>query len=140
MLVQFHVEGIPAPGGSKNAFPFRRADGRIGVRMVDAGKGNAEWKRIVGWKAKAYMVHNLYPLLAGPLALSLEFVMPRPKSAKRQHHIIRPDLTKIIRAVEDGLTGIVWIDDAQIVSQACIKRYAADGEACGVKVICSTLE
>ena len=36
---------------------------------------------------------------------------------------MRPDATKLVRAVEDALTGLVWRDDAQVVIQTVRKRY-----------------
>ena len=32
-------------------------------------------------------------------------------------------MTKLVRAVEDALTGLVWRDDAQVVVQTVRKRY-----------------
>jgi Holliday junction resolvase RusA-like endonuclease len=42
----------------------------------------------------------------------------------------------MIRAVEDGLTGVVWFDDSQVVSQQCVKRY---GDAEGVRIVAISL-
>lgn len=42
---------------------------------------------------------------------------------------VKPDATKLVRAVEDALTGICWRDDAQIVNQDVRKRYADTGSA-----------
>jgi len=36
---------------------------------------------------------------------------------------VKPDTTKFVRAVEDALTGIVWVDDAIIVQQSARKEY-----------------
>jgi Holliday junction resolvase RusA-like endonuclease len=76
--------------------------------------------------------------------MSLIFDMPRPKchyrTGKRSaelkdnapaYHAGRPDATKLTRAVEDALTGIVWRDDSQVAEQHVIKRY---GEHPGVTV------
>jgi len=75
-------------------------------------------------------------LLEGPLELKLTFYQPRRashfgsgrNSAKLKpsapiYPDKRPDLTKLIRAVEDALTGIVWRDDAQVVMQRAAKLY-----------------
>jgi Holliday junction resolvase RusA-like endonuclease len=35
----------------------------------------------------------------------------------------RPDATKLLRAVEDALTGVVWRDDGQVVVQTARKVY-----------------
>ena len=47
MTVSFLVPGIPQPGGSKRAFAFRRANGKLGVRVTDDAKGNKPWRAVV---------------------------------------------------------------------------------------------
>jgi crossover junction endodeoxyribonuclease RusA len=41
----------------------------------------------------------------------------------------KPDCTKLLRALEDALTGILWIDDSQVVRQVVGKSYADTGDA-----------
>ncbi len=36
---------------------------------------------------------------------------------------MKPDATKLVRALEDALTRIVWKDDAQVVTQVVHKRF-----------------
>lgn len=43
------------------------------------------------------------------------FAKPESVSKKRTQHVVRPDLSKLIRATEDALTGIIYTDDSQIV-------------------------
>ena len=71
------------------------------------------------------------PPLAGPLT-ELLFHRPPPARAcgKRglrpsapPYPATRPDVTKLLRAVEDAATGLLWADDAQIVTQSAAKRY-----------------
>jgi hypothetical protein len=42
-------------------------------------------------------------------------------------HVVKPDLDKLVRAVGDALTGILYRDDAQIVSLNASKRFAGLG-------------
>jgi Holliday junction resolvase RusA-like endonuclease len=128
------VYGQPAPAGSKTA--GRTADGRVFLR--DASKGAAAWKRAVAQVAGEHM-HGR-ELLEGPLNLCADFFLPRPKGhiGKRGvrpsapfHHLVKPDTTKLLRAVEDALTGIVYRDDSQIVRQAITKGY---GEPARVEI------
>jgi Holliday junction resolvase RusA-like endonuclease len=58
---------------------------------------------------------------------------PRPKShiGVRELRLsapawpaVRPDCTKLLRALEDACTAIVWRDDSQIVEQIMTKCYA----------------
>jgi len=81
-------------------------------------------------------------LLDGPLELHVIFYAPRPKghygsgrnSGVLKHHapaypIVKPDVTKLLRAVEDAITGICWRDDAQVVVQHAEKRYGEPARA-----------
>ena len=43
----------------------------------------------------------------------------------------KPDLTKLVRAAEDSLRGVLWRDDAQVVRQVTEKRW---GEPARVEI------
>jgi Holliday junction resolvase RusA-like endonuclease len=148
--VVIKIDGLPAPGGSKTAFvptnrktgePLRK-NGRIIVNVTDAGgRRTRDWKREVARQAKAIFSDKPW---ACQIEVEFHFTMPRLKShygtgakssllrldAPRMHGV-RPDLTKLIRAVEDACTGILWLDDALIVRQLASKRY---GERPGVQI------
>ena len=74
------------------------------------------------------------PLMAGPVELKLQIFAPIPKSwSKRKQEqarqgliypITKPDSSNVLKAVEDGLTGAVWVDDALIVDHHITKRYS----------------
>lgn len=130
MDVDFTVYGRPEPAGSKRGFPFKRPSGQLGVRIVDANPKAAAWKEWVRAAAKGFMEGR--PPLAGPLVLQLEFTLARGKTVTRDVPTVRPDTTKLVRAVEDALTNVVWEDDAQVVSQYAEKRY---GEVEGVRIV-----
>ncbi len=130
--IRFFVPGKPISGGSKRGF----VNPRTGAVIITeaAGKANREWRAQV--VASCREVFKLAPL-EGPLSLKIDFQMPRPqshygsgrnkgalKTTAPTHHAIRPDTTKLIRALEDALTHILWKDDAQIVIQSAVKRYA----------------
>ncbi len=130
MKVSFFVSGIPAPGGSKTAFRHNKT-GKIIVR--DSCERNKSWRERVAWTAREE--YQREPM-KGPLSILAEFTMPRPKShygtgrnagrvrdCAPSGHTVKPDATKLWRAAEDALTGILWADDAQIVKQVVIKQY-----------------
>jgi Holliday junction resolvase RusA-like endonuclease len=129
-VLRFWVPGVAAPGGSKTA--FRTPQGRTIVK--DACKRNPAWRASVAHEARTAYREN--PPLTGPLSLDVVFHVLRPKghygTGRRagrvkdnapQYPIGRPDATKLVRALEDALTGIIWKDDAQIVRQRVEKRY-----------------
>ncbi|MGH8982546.1 MAG: RusA family crossover junction endodeoxyribonuclease [Acidimicrobiia bacterium] len=129
-MIEIVVYGIAQPAGSKTA--GRTSNGRLFVR--DSAKGSAAWKRAVAQVAGAEMAGR--HLLDGPLALEAAFHLPRPKGhygarglrpSAPDFPTVKPDTTKLLRAVEDALTGIVYRDDAQIVRQHVTKDYAGGG-------------
>lgn len=129
-LLQFTVLGHAAAAGSKRAFKNPRT-GK--VMVTDANRLAKPWKQEVA--AVAYDHHH-GELLTGPLEVTMTFHVPRPrghygsgrnhgqvKSSAPAHPAVKPDVLKLARGVEDALTGIVWRDDAQIVSEHIHKRY-----------------
>lgn len=84
-------------------------------------------------------------LLEGPLRLSATFYLPRPKGhfGKRgirpsapKYPTTKPDCLKLGRAVEDGMIGVVYRDDAQIVQERLHKVY---GEPARCEILVSTI-
>lgn len=133
---RFFVSGLPATAGSKRGFPVRRKNGTIGVAMV------ADCKRAKPWMASvAYVAARMFDApIDGPIKLSLTFHLPRPKNhygakglkaSAMIEHTKKPDLTKLVRCVEDALKGIAWLDDSQVWQQTTAKIY---GEKVGVDV------
>ena len=107
----------------------------------DSAKGSRPWKTRVAQAAGEAM--NGDGLLDGPLLLTVQFIVPRPKGhygvrglrpSAPAYPTVRPDVTKLVRAVEDALTGIVWRDDSQVVSQHAAKVYGEPAR-CEVQVI-----
>lgn len=121
------VPGRPAPQGSK-----RHVGGGI---LVESSKALGPWRTVVAWHAA--QVYRAGPL-DGPLTVTVEFVMPRPKSLpKRQPtppHTKKPDVDKLIRSILDALTGVVWRDDSQVDDLHPTKRYAELDEQPGAHI------
>lgn len=138
-MIEFTVHGIPKPAGSKRAFLNPKTK-RIVV--TDDCKTGRDWKASMQAAAIEAMAGD--DPATGPLGLHVTFWMPRPKSHYRKDgtvkesapdwHDIRPDATKLLRCAEDAMTGIVWRDDAQVVSQEVTKRYADGSPRAVVRV------
>lgn len=62
-----------------------------------------------------------------PVAMTVDFTFLKPPSVtkKRQEMTVRPDIDKCLRSVLDACTGVLWLDDAQVVAIATRKRYGA---------------
>lgn len=69
MTRRFAVLGLPAPQGSKR---------HVGEgRMVESSKRVKPWRRQV---AAAYRDHDFGDVLDGPVSVTVDFYLPRPKS------------------------------------------------------------
>ncbi|MDO3336388.1 RusA family crossover junction endodeoxyribonuclease [Mycobacteroides abscessus] len=123
----FFVPGKPAPQGSK------RHVGR-GI-LVESSKEVGPWRERVALVAHGAMAGR--PIFDGPVSVTLQFVLPRPKSAPKTRTPAatkRPDLDKLERAILDALTDVCFADDSQVVSLSGYKRIAELGETAGVEV------
>ncbi len=125
--VQFFVPGKAAPQGSK------RHVGR-GI-LVESSKEVGPWRERVALAAHHAM--GGHALFDGAVSVTLNFVLPRPKSApktKTPPATKRPDLDKLERACLDALTDVCFADDSQVVSLSGYKRLAEIGETAGVEI------
>lgn len=122
--VTISVVGTPAPQGSK-----RHVGGGV---MVESSKAVRPWREAVAHAA----LDAKAPVLAGPVQLDVAFFIRRPKShygtgrnaceIKRsapKRPASRPDLDKLLRSTLDGLSGIAYADDAQVVMVTASKRW-----------------
>lgn len=121
-VVRFTVPGVARPQGSKRAFVTPRGK----VNMVEMNPNLGQWRTDVGWYAAQAMVGH--DLLEGPIMLDAVFVFVRPKSHYTTTgkltkaappgptgHLLG-DLDKLVRAIEDAMTGIVFKDDSQVTT------------------------
>ena len=119
-------------------------------RMFETTKGHAAWRLIVMRLAQVAHRESELEQFTGPVILELRFRLPRPKGHVKKDGTLRlgkpelpissPDLSKLVRAVEDSLTGAgVWTDDSLVADLFARKRYASPGEE-GVDVFVREVE
>ena len=118
-MIEFRADGAPVPQGSMKVI-----HGRV---LHSQGSALAVWRSTVAFSAK---LAGATPK-EGAIEMWLVFIMPRPKTVKRPYPTVPPDLDKLIRGVLDALTGICYIDDAQVVEIHAHKIY---GNSPGVEV------
>lgn len=139
------VIGIPVTQGNKTAYPFRKKDGKLGVSVREgkSGERHASWRTTI---VDAYMArYATWPAveagfpqepLDGSLVLGATFYLPRPAAAKKRlFPFTKPDLGKLIRAVEDALKGLAYTDDSRIVMYDKTRKLYADGRPPGVDIV-----
>lgn len=108
---------------------------RAGVTFTPAK--TRSYEASLAWTAAAAM-KGAKPL-EGPLTLIVEahMLIPVSWSGKRQRMAAagdirpttRPDFDNIMKTL-DGLNGIVWRDDAQVVDVRCVKLYSERPRLC----------
>lgn len=122
--VSFSIEG--------KAVPWQRAGLHKGRPFTP--KPTRDWQRLVANHARKAM--GLYMPMQGPVSLSVQFYQKVPPSwprLKRQRAIeceiwptARPDLSNLVKSIEDACNGILFNDDAQIVSLRVLKLYSQE--------------
>lgn len=124
VVVEFFIEGIPVPQGSKTARVIHTPTKPIASIYNDNDKVLKPWRKVVTAAARATYSGDR---LEGAVVIELEFRTVRPKSVKREYPTVKPDVDKLTRAVFDGLTDAgIWRDDSQVVTALVSKIYAAE--------------
>ena len=149
MKLTFFVPGKPATQGSKRAF-WRPGMKRAGLK--DDCERNLPWRTDVKDAARQMLKNMCLPDLSGyegPVKMEITFFLLRPKAhfgSGKNAAILKPtapesptkkpDMTKLVRPVEDSLKGLVWRDDSQIVETLARKVYCSEPveEGCFVEL------
>jgi Holliday junction resolvase RusA-like endonuclease len=152
MAFNFIVFGKPVPQGSKQAQAIYGKGGKPVIkngRVITVVRNDNDdlqnWRNQVADKALDVYRNATHTspdnikdpeLIAGPISLTIVFVRPRLKghfgtgrnagklkASAPEHPISKPDTVKLARAVEDAMTGVIWVDDSQVVRHALTKRW-----------------
>lgn len=130
MIVRFQVPGLPQGKG--------RA--RFGNGRTYTPQKTVAYEGLISMAAQQAMAGR--DLIAGPVHLVVTAVFPIPASwskkrrAEAQWHTGKPDGDNMLKAVGDGLNGIAFKDDSQIVCAKVTKQY---GDKPGLDVLVEAL-
>jgi crossover junction endodeoxyribonuclease RusA len=113
LMDSFFVKGRPVPQGSLKFIHGRP----IHARATDL----AIWRADIARNAELSGFHPI----DGAVKVNCEFIYIKPKTSVRSMPWVKPDLDKLIRAVLDGLTGVAYIDDAQVTLIQASKAYGS---------------
>jgi Holliday junction resolvase RusA-like endonuclease len=127
-FVQFVVPGVPVPKGRPRAF-----SSPTGIRM-HTPKATKEYERKVQAEAGAAM-RGTIPF-GRPVSLYVAIFLPIPASwPKKRQTLARieviaatnpPDVDNVLKAIKDGMNGIVYEDDSQVIEVAASKKYGTE--------------
>jgi len=142
MEIRFFVPGMPVPQGSKSAMQHKNT-GKV-VMFDQSSKRLKPWRKSIKTLAQAAMGGDAWD---GPVAVCLDFTFPRPKNhygSGKNINVLKqsapawkttkPDIDKLARAVLDGLTGALFIDDKQVAKLTATKLFAERPERYGVHI------
>lgn len=144
-MISLRIYGTPSPKGSNRAM----VRGGRAVFVPGGSKPNQialkSWDAAVRDVARARVGGRSEPVYVGrPIAMAIQFLLDRPAGhwSKRGGLLpsapiwpaVKPDVDKLARATCDALSGLVFDDDARIVSMLAGKCYAAPGMA-GAQVL-----
>lgn len=126
-VIKFSVPGAPVGKGR----PKVSTRGGKFAKMYTPEK-TANYETLVALAAQQAMVGRT--LLAGPVEVQMAILLPIPASwsKKKQAAAIagqvyptkKPDADNVVKAIFDGINGVVWNDDVQACDIVVRKRYA----------------
>ena len=119
-MIQFTIKGDPK---SKQRPIFSAKNGKV---RVFSGKSTSSFENLVKMCAQEHIEKPL----ENAVGMHIKFFLHRPKylvwKTKPMPAVYtdkRPDLDNLVKAVVDGLNGVAFKDDAQIVNLQAEKLY-----------------
>lgn len=135
--VVFIVPGEPV-GKGRPKTSARIAGGKVITRHYTPDK-TVNYEAVIALHGGMVMAGRA--LIEGPVMVEMDIALsiPQSMSKKRKAQALagqlfptkKPDMDNVIKAIYDGLNGVVWKDDVQVVKAVVGKRY---GETPGVRV------
>ena len=127
------VPGTPEPKGSTKSFATKTGK----VVTTNDNPDTKPWQATVASFVRQEIGSAIvYP--EGAVRIDLTFVMPRRSAEPKRFtppHTRKPDLDKLVRAILDALSGLIYTDDNQVTCVNSSKRTAAIGEQPGVFIL-----
>lgn len=130
-VLRFFVPGDPIAKGRARVGRNKKT----GRPVVFTPKETRAYEKRVKQLAWAAMREARLQPEEGPVQLSVRAYFARTE--ERQYgapHVLKPDASNILKAIEDGMVGTVFKDDAQVYDLLVTKAYACSDEAPGVEV------
>lgn len=132
--IEFHVPGKPEGKGRPRAGKSFGGHARLYTPQKTVA-----YEGLIALAGQQAMAGRT--LLTGPVFVHMEIILPVPSSwsnkrkalalAGQIHPTTKPDIDNVEKAIFDGINGIVWKDDVQVVEVLKRKAY---GEVPGVLV------
>lgn len=131
---------IQVPGQPKGKGRARAAKTARGVRMYTPA-ATVAYEGLIALAGQDVMQGR--ELIDGPVYLTVTAYFEIPKSRAKKiaalpiaWHTSKPDGDNVLKAVGDGLNGIVWSDDSRIAFAKIVKQY---GDKPGLDILVEAL-
>jgi Holliday junction resolvase RusA-like endonuclease len=126
-MLQFHIDAEPVPKGRPK---FSQVGGFM---RAYTPKKTSDYESIV--RATAQQAMGPTDLLETAVGVYLYIRLPIPQSHSKKRKeaclsgqekpIKKPDIDNLAKSVLDGMNGVIWKDDSQIVSLHVTKVYSS---------------
>jgi Holliday junction resolvase RusA-like endonuclease len=126
-MLQFHIDAEPVPKGRPK---FSQVGGFM---RAYTPKKTSDYESIV--RATAQQAMGPTDLLETAVGVYLYIRLPIPKSHSKKRReaclsgqekpIKKPDIDNLAKSILDGMNGVIWKDDSQIVSLHVTKVYSS---------------
>ncbi len=120
--INFTIPGIPVA----------KARARIGKHGGYTPAKTKLYERHAAYYAREAMKGKI--MASGAVVLQLEIMFPVPKSFSKKKremalsgelkHLVKPDVSNVLKSCEDAFNGIIYHDDSQIFHIICWKFYS----------------
>lgn len=119
-MISFVVYGKPKPQGSMRSFHHKHTGTLV---TISDNPGLKSWRGEVTLAAMEHREDRMPP--DGPVRLTARFFFatPRKMPKERRGMTTKPDVDKLLRALCDSLSGVLYKDDSQVTEARAVKEY-----------------
>ncbi|QOD84843.1 RusA family crossover junction endodeoxyribonuclease [Chromobacterium haemolyticum] len=133
MNISFFVPGAPVGKGRPRAARRKGKAGKEYIAQITPEK-TVNYESLVALASAQAMEGR--PPMCGPVELGVVMYLPIPASWSNKKKaaalagdllpMVKPDMSNVVKAIEDGMNGVVYADDCQIVDYAPSKKRYSD--------------
>lgn len=126
-MIDLIIYGKPI-GKARPRFGRNKHSGKV---VTFTPQKTKNYEQEIAMTAQCAMMGKL--LMEGPLKVEIHAYFFH--KSKDGYHVSRPDLDNVIKAILDGLNGIVFSDDASVAMLLASKKYVSSEEDERVEVV-----
>lgn len=130
-MITLMIKGKPVPQG-RPRFRIVQPKGKAPFASCYDPAESRAWKEEI----KRQAIASGHQMLEGALSMELTFHMLRPKSLPKKivHHMKKPDVDNLAKAVKDGMEGVFYKNDSQVCSLRVRKVYCLEHPGVQVRI------